>query len=104
MDVNSLYENSRNWHEARLAQAVSPKCLILEYCFSLLVFNVEDQKRGPIDLLNGSEKQNLILNQVGVRIPQQAWTEILQRLTSDWVLNCEMYQVNCASADVYCGV
>uniref|UniRef100_A0A8C8U880 Golgi membrane protein 1 n=1 Tax=Peromyscus maniculatus bairdii TaxID=230844 RepID=A0A8C8U880_PERMB len=36
------------------------------------VFNVEDQKRGPIDLLNGSEKQNLILNQVGVRIPQQA--------------------------------
>ncbi|XP_052582839.1 Golgi membrane protein 1 isoform X1 [Peromyscus californicus insignis] len=36
------------------------------------VFNVEDQKRGPIDLPNGSEKQNLILNQVGVRIPQQA--------------------------------
>ncbi|EGW03539.1 Golgi membrane protein 1 [Cricetulus griseus] len=37
------------------------------------VFNADDQKRGPINLSNGDEKQqSLIQNQVEVHIPQQA--------------------------------
>ncbi|KAL1784605.1 Golgi membrane protein 1 [Sigmodon hispidus] len=36
------------------------------------VFNAEDQKRDPVNLLSGNEKQSLFLNQVGVHIPHQA--------------------------------
>lgn len=53
-------------------QAVSPECLILEYCFLFSVFNDEDQKRGPVNAPNGSEKQRPVLNQAGVQNPQEA--------------------------------
>ncbi|KAK7812009.1 hypothetical protein U0070_018569 [Myodes glareolus] len=36
------------------------------------VFNDEDQKRGPLNAPNGSEKQRPILNQAGVQNPQEA--------------------------------
>ncbi|XP_038189447.1 Golgi membrane protein 1 [Arvicola amphibius] len=36
------------------------------------VFNDEDQKRGPVDAPNGSEKQKPVLNQAGVHNPQEA--------------------------------
>lgn len=36
------------------------------------VFNDEDQKRGPVNAPNGSEKQRPILNQAGVQNPQEA--------------------------------